>query len=102
MSFWNMDSSKEKRVCQCEFDKTTKMLQDFVQNVSEGSNENHKFRLKDILQNCIDLLPSKSKKRRLLDQEQENSSISLNLPNEIWVKILSYLENKDIFIRCGN
>ena len=97
-----MDSLKKKGVCQCEFEKTTKMIQDFVQNVSEGSNENHKFRLKDILQNCIDLLPSKSKKRRLLDQEQENSSISLNLPNEIWVKILSYLENKDIFIRCGN
>ena len=97
-----MNSLKEKGVCQCEFDKTTKMLQDFVQNVSEGSNENHKFRLKDILQNCIDLLPSKSKKRRLLEQEQDNLSISFKLPNEIWVKIMSYLENKDIFTRCGN
>ena len=102
MSFWNMDSSKEKRVCQCEFDKTTKMLQDFVQNVSEGSNENQKYRLRDILQNCINLLPSYSKKRKLLFQEKRNSSVSLKLPNEIWVKIMTYLENKDIFTRCGN
>ena len=97
-----MDSLEEKEVCQCEFDKTTKMLQDFVRNVSEGSNENHKFRLRDILQDCIDRLPLNSKKRRLLDQESRNSSVSLKLPNEIWVKIMSYLENKDIFTRCGN
>ena len=97
-----MDSLKEKGVCQCEFDKTTKMLKDFVQNVSKGSNENQKFRLRDILQNCIDLLPSYSKKRKLLFQEKRNSSVSLKLPNEIWVKIMTYLENKDIFTRCGN
>ena len=96
-----MNSLKEKGVCQCEFDKTTKMLKDFVQNVSEGSNENQKFRLRDILQYCIGLLPSKSKKRKLLYQESTNS-LGLKLPNEIWVKIMSYLENKDIFTRCGN
>ena len=96
-----MDYSKEKGVCQCEFDKATKMIQDFVQNVSNGSNENHKFRLRDILQDCIDLLPTKSKKRRLLDQKSRNS-LGLRLPNEIWLKIMTYLENKDIFTRCGN
>ena len=96
-----MDSTKEKGVCQCEFDTTTKMLQDFVKNVSEGSNEHQKVRLKDILQYCIELLPSKSKKRRLLDQESRNS-LDLILPNEIWLKIMTYLENKDIFTRCGN
>ena len=92
-----MDSLKEKGVCQCEFDKTTKMLKDFVQNVSKGSNENQKFRLRDILKDCIKFLPSNSKKRL-----PQNSSVSLKLPNEIWVKIMSYLENKDIFTRCGN
>ena len=96
-----MDSLKEKGVCQCEFDKTTKMLKDFVQNVSEGSNENQKFRLRDILKDCIKFLPSNSKKR-LLDLEPQNSSVSLKLPNEIWVKIMTYLENKDIFTRYGN
>ena len=96
-----MDSLEEKEVCQCEFDKTTKMLQDFVRNVSEGSNENQKFTLRDILQDCIDLLPTKSKKRRLLDQKSRNS-LGLRLPNEIWLKIMTYLENKDIFTRCGN
>ena len=96
-----MNSLKEKGVCQCEFDKTTKMLKDFVQNVSEGSNENQKFRLRDILQDCIDRLPLNSKKRRLLDQESRNS-LGLRLPNEIWLKIMTYLENKDIFTRCGN
>ena len=97
-----MDSSNDKEVCQCEFDKTTKILQDFVQNVSEGKNEKLKSRLRNILQYLIDLLPSKSKKRRLLFQEPQNSSVSLKLPNEIWMKIISYLENKDIFARCGN
>ena len=96
-----MDSLEEKEVCQCEFDKITKMLQDFVRNVSEGSNENQKFTLRDILQDCIDLLPTKSKKRRLLDQKSRNS-LGLRLPNEIWLKIMTYLENKDIFTRCGN
>ena len=97
-----MESFKEQEVCQCEFDKTTKLLQDFVQNVSKGNNESRKLRLKDILQDCIELLPSNSTKSPSLVQKQENHSNLLKLPNEIWMKIMTYLENKDLFSRCGN
>ena len=97
-----MDPFKEQEVCQCEFDKTTKLLQEFVQKVAEGGNESRKLRLKDILRDCIELLPSNSTKRPLLVEKQENQSKLLKLPNEIWMKIMTYLENKDLFSRCGN
>ena len=97
-----MNPSKEEEICQCEFDKTTKLLQDFVQNVSKGNNESQKLRLKDILQDCMELLPLNSKKSPAIVQKQENQSKLLKLPNEIWMKIMTYLENKDLFSRCGN
>ena len=97
-----MESFKEQEVCQCEFDKTTKLLQEFVQNVSKGNNERRKLRLKDILRDCIELLPSNSKKTPVIVQKQETHSKLLKLPNEIWMKIMTYLENKDLFSRCGN
>ena len=65
-------------------------LQKYAQELFAGTDEKKKFHVLKVMQDLIDSSVTTSGANYL------NRSVS-KLPNEIWMKIMGYLKNKDIF-----
>ena len=76
-------------------------LENFVQEVLEGGNENQKNHLMKRLQKFVNV---HNFGKRPLDSEvtesnQTNKKLkksSVKLPNEVWIKIMNFLSTKDL------
>ena len=83
-------------------DSTMDYLENFVQDVLEGGNENQKNHLMKRLQKFINV--HNFGKRPLDSEETESHQVNkklkrsnVKLPNEIWIKIMNFLSTKDLF-----
>ena len=102
-----------KKATKKDFDKAVDEFCKFSKEVFAGSDENRKLQLLDGMKSLMN--PKSSVKRPIevtgvateanrpievtdIDFEAKRSKLTaLKLPNEMWMKILSYLKNEDIF-----
>ena len=88
-----------------DLELTANKLQKFALEVFAGNNENEKKQLLEGMENLMNPNANLPIKRpiEVVDLVSEAERIKLtalkvpNLPNEIWMKIISYMKNKDIF-----
>ena len=78
------------------FDFALDILETFVKEIFSGRNENQKFKLCQKLQNLLSFHDPDKKIKHSQDLEV-NSSRKVNLPDEIWLKIIQFLPTKDVF-----
>ena len=76
----------------------------FNKVVFADSDENRKLQLLDGMKSLMN--PKTSVKRQIevadiVSEAKRLKCNALKLPNEMWMKILSYLKNKDIFSRAS-
>ena len=78
------------------FDFALDIIETFVKEIFSGRNENQKFKLCQKLQNLLSF-HSPNKDFNSSQDLELNSSRKVNLPDEIWLKIIQYLPTKDAF-----
>ena len=74
-----------------DFDQALQVMDNFVKNVLNGPDKNQKRKMIEKLERYYDI------SRILLDNDQNRRGIQVPVPNEIWLKIMNYLDTKDIF-----
>ena len=78
------------------FDFALDILETFVKEIFSGRNENQKFKLCQKLQNLLSFHDPDKKIKHSQDLKV-NSSREVNLPDEIWLKIIQFLPTKEVF-----
>ena len=95
------------RICQDDLDLAIDAICKLVKKVSVGKSENHKTKLLAKMQEFAKVLiqkPPLEKRTNELPSEDNvpakkiklDSGRKVQLPNEIWLKIMSYLKTKDL------
>ena len=96
------------RICQDDLDLAIDAICKLVKKVSVGKSENHKTKLLAKMQEFAKVLiqkPPLEKRTNELPSEDNvpakkiklDSGRKVQLPNEIWLQIMSYLKTKDLF-----
>ena len=85
--------------CQKDFNKVLNGIERFVKDVLNGSNPIQKLMISEKIQQLNRLCNfSKKEKTKSIASKVD---VSINVPDEIWLKIMSYLNCKDIFLGFG-
>ena len=87
-----------KKTTKKDFDKAVDEFCKFSKEVFAGSDENRKLQLLDGMKSLMN--PKTSVKRQIevadiVSEAKRLKCNALKLPNEMWMKILSYLKNRD-------
>ena len=83
-----------------DFDKAVDEFCKFSKVVFAGSDEKRKLELLDGMKSLMNSKPSVKRPIEVADNDSEAKRLKLTafeLPNEMWLKILSYLKNRDIY-----
>ena len=92
-----------------DFESSLKTIGDFVQAVISDQDENKKNKMVEELQHFLELAksPNSSRKRckncnsNIPQKKIKLESRVVEMPNEIWTKIMNYLPTKEIFQNFG-
>ena len=92
-----------------EFESSLKSIYNFVQGVVSGQDENKKIKLVEELKKLLEMANNSNvakKRSKSFDLKVPGKKIRVDyerveLPNEIWTKIMNYLPTKDIFKNFG-
>ena len=79
-----------------KFDMSLDALDRFVKSVLLGRNKNHKRRMVEKLQNYVEMY-------ELLEDHFQNqiSTRKIQVPDEIWLRIMTFLNYKDVFLNVS-
>ena len=80
-----------------DFDKGVEEFRKFSKKVFAGSDENRKLQLPDGMKSLMNLKSSVNRPIEVADIVSETKRLkcsALKLPNEMWMKILSYLKKR--------
>ena len=89
-----------KKASKKDFDKAIDEFCKFSKDVFAGSDENRKLQLLDGMKSLMNPKSSVKRPIEVADNDSEAKRLKLTafeLPNEMWMKIMSHLKNKDIF-----
>ena len=85
--------------CQNDFNKTLNGIEKFVKDVLNGHNPIQKLKISEKIQQLNRLCNfSKKEKTKSITSKVD---VSRNVPDEIWLKVMSYLKCKDVFLGFG-
>ena len=89
-----------KKTTKKDFDKAVDEFCKFSKVVFAGSDENRKLQLLDGMKSLMNPKASVKRPIEVADNDSEAKRLKLTafeLPNEMWLQILSYLKNRDIY-----
>ena len=74
----------------------------FAETVFHGNNEFYKKELISkvghLFGKPVDVKPPPSVAKLKISSEKQTKAVKINLPNEIWLRILGFMKQKDIFL----
>ena len=79
----------------CDFEMALKVMDKFVENVLIGSDKHQKMKLVERFKTYQAFYELLTMKEKIIFQNQSNTTI--DVPDEIWLKIMRYLDYKDVF-----
>ena len=74
-----------------DFDQALQVVDNFVKNVLNGPDKIQKKKMVEKLETYYEI------SQLLMENDQNKKGVQIPLPNEIWLKIMNYLDTKDIF-----
>ena len=77
------------------FDSALDIIEDFAKEIFSGKDEIQKFKLSERFKSLLNI--NAPEKRCNPAKNLENSSRQVELPDEMWLKIIQYLPTKDLF-----
>ena len=86
-------------LCQNDFNSTLNGIDKFVRDILAGGNSHQKLKMCEKM-NLLNQVCQFSKKQTTKSIASK-VDVTVNVPNELWLKIISYLKCKDIFLGFG-
>ena len=94
-------SGVAKSLTLLDFEIADIQLQDFAQELFAGTDEKKKLQVLEGMKNLMEQNATSMKRpievADVVSEAKRSKLTPTKLPNEMWMKIMSYLKNKDIF-----